>query len=363
MSTRSGRGMFGKLFVRKPNKEREERATEIGMPTNVKQHIHVSKNSETGMLEGLPSSWQRLLDTQITAAEQSENPDAAIQAVKFHMFSMKNKKAAEPFKPFVTPEAITKEDLEIEKLLDHKNAHQSQDSDLSIGQSSEEENLSTGAIPLDKFSQRQTMPTSPTKRSIKKKETMKDLSAVVEDLSVIGDDKPEDESPILRKKELQYATLNDEEIYEELKNICNKDDPYVRFERIKQLGAGASGKIFTFTFTQKQFHTTLLLYEYISCYSVTFCYNLSIGVHRDLLQINQIQSLWLLSYLLLVSLFFSNLPLHTTTSKTTTSFHYCISTTISNTKGVLHCVPGTHDRVIFWSWTNLMGRNAHNTPN
>lgn len=247
MSTRSGRGVFGKLFAKKQNKDREERATEIGMPTNVKQHIHVSKNSETGMLEGLPSSWQRLLNTQITPAEQNENPDAAIQAVKFHMYSMKNKKAAgEPFKPFVTPEAITEEDLEIEKLLDHKNAHQSQDSDLSIGQSSEDENTSSSAVTVDMFTQRQSMPISPMKRSLKKKDNMKDMTsmaAVVEDLSLIGNDKPEDESPILRKKELQYATLTDEEIYEELKNICNKDDPYVRFERIKQLGAGASGKI------------------------------------------------------------------------------------------------------------------------
>lgn len=237
MSGRSGRGVFGKLFSKKNHRERDERATEIGMPTNVKQHIHVSKNSETGMLEGLPSSWLKLLNTQITPAEQNENPDAAIQAVKFHMYTIKKEKAQdEPFKPFVTQEVITEEDIEIEKLLDHKNAHQSQDSDLSIGQSSEEE-VTQNDIP----SQRQTMPVHPTKHSIKKKDAMMDLSAVVQDLTLIGDDN--DESPILRKKELSYAALTDEEIYEELRRICNKDDPHVRFELVKQLGAGASGKL------------------------------------------------------------------------------------------------------------------------
>lgn len=234
MSGRSGRGVFGKLFSKKQS-NRDERATEIGMPTNVKQHIHVSRNTETGMLEGLPASWQRLLNAQITPAEQNENLDAAIQAVKLHMYFIKKDRAQdEPFKPIVTQEEINKEDLEIEKLLDHKNAHQSQDSDLSIGQSSEEE-VSTADI----IAQRQTMPVAPMKHSLKKKDAVMDLSAAVQDLTLIGEDG--DESPILRKKEMINATLSDEEIYEELRRICNKDDPYVRFERIKQLGAGASG--------------------------------------------------------------------------------------------------------------------------
>lgn len=236
MTGRSGRGVFGKLFAKKQS-NRDERATEIGMPTNVKQHIHVSKNSETGMLEGLPSSWQRLLNTQITPAEQHENPDAAAAAVKFHIYTIKKEKAPnEPFKPFVTEQAITEEDLEIEKLLDKKNAHQSQDSDLSFGQSSEED------APGESYSHRQTMPAQPTKHSMKKKDAMMDLTAIVEDLTMIGHE-PE-ESPILRKKEIANATLTDEEIYEELRKICNQDDPYVRFERAKDLGAGASGTHF-----------------------------------------------------------------------------------------------------------------------
>ncbi|XP_026319087.1 serine/threonine-protein kinase PAK 3 [Hyposmocoma kahamanoa] len=238
MTGRSGRGVFGKLFAKK-HQHKDERATEIGMPTNVKQHIHVSKNSETGMLEGLPSSWLRLLNTQITPAEQNENPDAAIQAVKFHMYTIKKEKAQdEPFKPFVTAEAITEEDLEIEKLLDKKN-HQSQDSDLSLGQSSEEE---VGNSTNDKYAQRQTMPAAPQKHGLKKKDAILELTAVVEDLSMIG--KESDESPILRKKEMMNSMMTDEEIYEELRKICNRDDPHVRFERVKQLGAGASGVVF-----------------------------------------------------------------------------------------------------------------------
>ncbi|XP_072932878.1 serine/threonine-protein kinase PAK 2 [Epargyreus clarus] len=238
MTGRSGRGVFGKLFAKKQH-NRDERATEIGMPTNVKQHIHVSMNSETGMLEGLPASWLRQLNAQISPAEQSENPNAAIQAVTFHNFHVLKKEQAErePCKPIVTEEAITKEGLEMTKFLAKKNAHQSQDSDISIGQSSEEE-----VAPVEKYSQRQTMPIQSNKNNIKKKDPTVDLSAVIQDLTLIGSEP--DESPILRKKELMYSTLTDEEIYEELKRICNKDDPYVRFQRVKHLGAGASGVVF-----------------------------------------------------------------------------------------------------------------------
>lgn len=240
MNGRSGRGMFGKLF-KKSQHHRDERVTEIGMPTNVKQHLHVSKNSETGMLEGLPTSWLRLLDTQITQAEKNDNPDAAAAALTYHMYIVKKEKHGEdekPFKPFVTEEAITEEDKEIEKFLDKKNAHQSQDSDLSFGQSSEEDSIHTD---VDIPSTRSTMPAMLLK-SEKKKDNNLDISAVVQDLTLI-DVEPE-ESPILRKKELVNVTLTDEEIYEELRRICNKDDPYMRFERIKELGAGASGKLY-----------------------------------------------------------------------------------------------------------------------
>lgn len=227
---------ISKLFSKKST-NKDERATEIGLPTNVKQHIHVSKNSETGMLEGLPVSWIRLMNTQITQKEQSENPNAAYQAVKFYNYSIKKKEPIEPFKPFVTEEVITEESREIEKLLDKKNAHQSQDSDISLGQSSEEDGIQ-GDIPT----QRQTMPALPPKKISSKKEGLGDMSAIVQDLTLI-DQEPE-ESPILRKKELINSLLSDEEIYEELRRICNKDDPHERFDRIKELGAGASGTVF-----------------------------------------------------------------------------------------------------------------------
>lgn len=62
----------------KDKKSKEEPEFEIGFPTNVVRGIHVSKNLETGNLEGLPKQWQKLLHNLITEDERTENPDAGL---------------------------------------------------------------------------------------------------------------------------------------------------------------------------------------------------------------------------------------------------------------------------------------------
>jgi p21-activated kinase 1 len=68
-----------KLFSRGKDKNKENQTiTEIGLPTNVVRGIHVSKNQQTGDLEGLPKAWTRLLKSTITEDEQAENPSAGM---------------------------------------------------------------------------------------------------------------------------------------------------------------------------------------------------------------------------------------------------------------------------------------------
>ncbi|PNF29775.1 hypothetical protein B7P43_G10705, partial [Cryptotermes secundus] len=43
--------------------------------------------------------------------------------------------------------------------------------------------------------------------------------------------------------------MSDEEVFAELRRICHPGDPYRRFERSKELGAGASGTVFIATDT------------------------------------------------------------------------------------------------------------------
>lgn len=70
--------MFKKIFRGSESKNKENHISEIGLPTNVVRGIHVSKNNETGTLEGLPPKWQQMLESMITKDERSENPDAGM---------------------------------------------------------------------------------------------------------------------------------------------------------------------------------------------------------------------------------------------------------------------------------------------
>lgn len=56
--------IFGKFFPK--TRPSADGVSEIGLPTNVQHEFHVSRNEETGQLEGLPTPWLKLLNTQIT---------------------------------------------------------------------------------------------------------------------------------------------------------------------------------------------------------------------------------------------------------------------------------------------------------
>lgn len=229
----------------------------------------MSKNQLTGDLEGLPKAWIKLLDSTITADEQHTNPDAAYQAVKFYNYSIKKRDNAEPFKPFITEEAINEESEEIEKFLDAKNAHNSED---SFGESSEE--LPEIPPPLPKKTQLPPKPQLLPKPSITPRkltedkrildkndsannnfnysisainttQTSIDVSNTNNKDTFIVNDTMNDELTLRPKESAnQRTTKTDVEVYDELRKICNLDDPFARYEKTKEVGKGASGVVF-----------------------------------------------------------------------------------------------------------------------
>jgi P21-Rho-binding domain len=66
-------GWFGK-FRKRPK-------SNISALANVARGIRVACHS--GVLMGLPKSWQEMLDEQITSEQQTANPDAVNKAIKF----------------------------------------------------------------------------------------------------------------------------------------------------------------------------------------------------------------------------------------------------------------------------------------
>lgn len=245
---------LSRLFSRRSERSPQQ-ATEIGLPTDVRQHVHVSKNHLTGDLEGLPAAWKRLVDAQLTLAEREDHPDAAYQAVKFYNYSIKKKEPIEPFKPILTEEAFSEESRRIDQLLNDKNARD-RDSNASTAPSSDDQDEYPEPLPIIEEPPerpplviRRSAPPIPTATSyiIKSSQTERPLNkaTALTDLTTIEEDN--DGSPVLRKKEKLYASLSDDQIYEELRKICNSEDPHGRFQRLKDVGTGASGQyIFVF---------------------------------------------------------------------------------------------------------------------
>ncbi|XP_015600587.1 serine/threonine-protein kinase PAK 2 [Cephus cinctus] len=239
---------ISKLFSKK--KSTTDSVAEIGLPTNVSHEFHVSKNAVTGQLEGLPDPWIRLLNEQISKLEQDQNPAAALQAIKFYNYSIKKKPQEEVFKPFVTEDLIEEESQEIDKIL-AKKKYQSGDSDGSTSVSSTDSQLQR----LPDLPPKTYKPKLVPRKNIDRIE--KTLTEILEDLNAyqIDDNRmpdeihhPDDESPILRRKtECSVGKLSDEEVFEEIRRICHHGDPNKRFERSKEVGAGASGTVFIAT--------------------------------------------------------------------------------------------------------------------
>lgn len=245
-----------KLFSKKKSGPVDTVVTEIGFPTNVSHKFHVSKNAETGQLEGLPDPWIRLLNTQISKSEQDEHPDAALQAIKFYNYSIKRKpQDQEVFKPFVTQDLIEEESQEIDNILTKK--YQSNISD--DGFISERQSTGNQAQRLPELPPKVNKPPKPPPKPAPRKcndRVEKTLTEILEDLNPyqIDDDLSSEkdvtsskieESPILRRKtECIGVRLSDEQVYEELRAICQRGDPHLRFERTKEVGAGASGTVF-----------------------------------------------------------------------------------------------------------------------
>lgn len=237
------------------------------------------------------------------------SPLIAYQAVKFYNYSIKKKDNVEPFKPFITEEAIVEESAEIEDFLNAKNAHNSED---SFGDSSDENfpQHTTPEVPpelpppLPKKSSTLPAPQKPallpkpvimpkpprvktahkpmedlrliddrggevndnnidnhlysnTKSTIVKKTEFSPPSTDNSNNNtfIVRDSQSNDDEPILRsKKPHQRVTKSDEEVYVELRQICNLTDPLLKYSKTKEVGKGASGVVFIATDleTQKQ---------------------------------------------------------------------------------------------------------------
>lgn len=217
--------------------------------------------------------------------------------MKFYNYSIKKNLNAEPFKPFVNEETIAEESAEIDEFLNAKNAHNSEDSFGDDKRSSGEEELKT-----DENEQPPQLPpplpkktnTLPPKPPLAKKppnlsmhaprltkavhnKPCEDLSRIdkgVNDINfehtynakstivqseltkqdkdnytnnntfIVKEGETSDEAIQIRPKKAARVNKTDDEVYAELRAICNMSDPMDKYKKTKEVGKGASGVVF-----------------------------------------------------------------------------------------------------------------------
>lgn len=87
------------IFKKKKSRDSKERSREeterdigeIGVPFAVEHKMHVGFDAKTGTFEGLPPTWKTLLDQSLSKDEQTKNPTAALNAIKYYAKSMRKK--------------------------------------------------------------------------------------------------------------------------------------------------------------------------------------------------------------------------------------------------------------------------------
>lgn len=248
------------------------RASDIGQPYLVKHNIHVGYNPSTGQIEGLPQPWiEWLSQANIGKLEQSTNPKAVIDALKYYAHTVK--KGAGGGK-FLTTQADIDEDVkEIEKEWPG-----SQGSIGSSGgsRSSQEELLdeaANGNATKSAFNTSKLASSSINTNASKTSPTIKPCDEVRNELSHLkvcditnnenckaeknGNDeaiyvnvsevssKPTPSPQVRRRKPQQTTQLSDEEVMARLWKIVNQNDPTEQYQMIKKIGSGASGTVFT----------------------------------------------------------------------------------------------------------------------
>ncbi|GFW43471.1 hypothetical protein TNCV_4768241 [Trichonephila clavipes] len=209
--------LFTKLRSSKKSSKKEQAPSEIGIPFSVKHNIHVGFNQDTGEIEGLPEPWLRLLQqANISKTEQSQNPTAVLQALKYYVHSIKKKPCEVKF--ITTATTVDQESQEIED---------------SIAES--DGNIENNAVSEKDFASELEEDINENKES---EDELDQVVSELEKINTLAD--AEHPPPILRRKQ-----LSDTEVMSKLKEIVSPGDPQEKYTLLKKIGFGASGMVYT----------------------------------------------------------------------------------------------------------------------
>lgn len=250
------------------------RASDIGQPYLVKHNIHVGYNPDTGKIEGLPLPWiDWLSQANISKADQSANPKAVIDALKYYAHTRTNPRSDK----FMATQADL--DTEQRKWESRDDVSSSDDSNRASKEGILSEptngNKSESASPGHKTS----ASAAPTLKVPKQTDAL--ANELSNKLNVVGNqsagatvdhakngntpdtcdsDKSnatsagQSPTPQIRRKKnsSNNSRMSEEEVMDNLRKIVNRNNPKDRYQLVKKIGSGASGTVYTAIDTKTQ---------------------------------------------------------------------------------------------------------------
>ena len=195
---------FKEIFIRRSQEFK------IGEPTDVTRDLHVTKDQQTGQLQGLPTQWLNILAKELGAEALAKNKDEAIAAAKLLAW------------------------------LTHKPEDECFIGMRTVANANEESDRIEHAFEDDK------PPPIPPKPSKQEKVKNEEPLYSNDDLGYGSQVKGNTATVTIRNPNKDNnAQKSDEEVMTEMRRICNSGNPCLRFKKDKEVGSGASGTVFT----------------------------------------------------------------------------------------------------------------------
>ena len=194
-------------------------------PIDFKHNAHVGFDVQTGKFTGLPPEWQSLLShSKINQEDIAKNPQAVLDVLEFYSGIDKSNSDDKPKPtkrlPPKRPPPPQKISLDLTSLSDDPPPQEKTPTQASTSASAS----SHGHNKPRKDSKR---PPRPPRKDKEPKTTAK-----------------QEKSPP-KKKNARKSRMTDAEVMSTLKTLTNPADPLLRFQKIKKIGQGASGSVYS----------------------------------------------------------------------------------------------------------------------
>ncbi|KAJ3296769.1 Protein kinase [Rhizoclosmatium sp. JEL0117] len=243
----------------------------ISNPTNFVHQVHVGFDLSSGAFTGLPKEWKSLLEaSNLSKDEISKNPQAVLDVLEFYTENLQS--SVLPDSPSAAPAAeryygdsvsglslgklqlndrldtISEGSLSRDSAADRRRAERAQLEKERL-ERFERDRMEYSKSPVNQG--QRVVPAPPARKVVDERKPFAPKSVqdgrpnapvapIPGKLAVA----PATEGQMVQKKAKRSSTMTDAQLAEKLREIVSVGDPTVLYQRVKQLGEGASGKVY-----------------------------------------------------------------------------------------------------------------------